>query len=433
MAAAAVDNGASKATEEGGYPKGEASQNFLAKMAEFFPKEQAEVKQLEPGEHHPMALKALPLLKFDSKGKPKIDQESLDAINRLPGPILPIAFVGDGRSGKSFLATRLAGIEDAFPQDDSDVAVTEGIDALILPYHPGHMVLMDCEGGNNALSKSHSIVTVVGALLATSLIFVTDGKASEAAIEALSMMLQERALIKCDGTGSLAAQTLLFVVNQNRLRYQDDTLEKILDAKHDMERVELRELISKAYPEDHRFFFTVPGDHKPDFEEKWEALRDGIHKTMQPLKMGKLWMTGAQMGQMLTKVEEELRTRGKVSLPSLHRHVILDSWLRPTVGQILSSRLDKLLEESGQEHIQSHQVGTVEATCNECKKDNAQGWCDPDTDDFYCTDCWQVFSPKVLKCGFCNSFHPWPCGRVEMVTKHWHCCDCLMQLGIDIE
>merc|ERR1719316_567549 len=127
------------------------------------------------------------------------------------------------------------------------------------------MVIMDCEGGNNALSKSHSIVTVVGALLATTLIFVTDGKASEAAIEALSMMLQERALIKCDGTGSLAAQTLLFVVNQNRLRYQDDALEKILAAKHDEEREELRELISKAYPEDRRMFYTVPSDHKADF------------------------------------------------------------------------------------------------------------------------------------------------------------------------
>merc|ERR1712232_621855 len=122
----------------------------------------AEVKPLDAGEHHPMSLRPLPLLKFESNGKPKLNQESLAALRRLPGPILPIAFVGDGRSGKSFLASRLAELDAAFPQDDSDVAVTEGIDAMILPYHPGHMVVMDCEGGNNALSKSHSIVTVVG-------------------------------------------------------------------------------------------------------------------------------------------------------------------------------------------------------------------------------------------------------------------------------
>lgn len=94
--------------------------------------------------------------------------------------------------------------------------------------HPGHLLVFDCEGGNNAMSKSHSIVTVaraskggtflllcspylnvsqcyfqflshfppipglqVGALFATALIFVTDGKASEAAIEALARMLEE--------------------------------------------------------------------------------------------------------------------------------------------------------------------------------------------------------------------------------------------------
>jgi len=394
----------------------------------------AQVKPLQPGEQHPMALKIIPLLKFEANEKPKVDQASLDAIRRLPGPILPIAFVGDGRSGKSFLASKLAGFDNAFPTDDSDVAVTHGIDAMILPYHPGHIVVLDCEGGNNALSKSHSIVTVVGALLATSLIFVTDGKASESAIEALSMMLQERSLIKCDGTGTMAAQALVFVVNQNRLRYQEDALEQILSAKHDESRVELRELISKAYPENRRFFCTLPGDHKPDFEEKWTALHDTIINSMTPLKMGKLWMTGMHMAQMLSKVEEELRTRGKVSLPSLHRHVILDAWLRPTVGQILSTRLDKLHEECSEEFMLHHKVGKVWAKCADCKKEeDSEGWNDPDTDDFYCIDCWQKFSPKVLKCGFCNNFLPWPLGRVDMATKHWHCLDCCMQLGIEVD
>merc|ERR1712039_1119759 len=102
-----------------------------------------------------------------------------------------------------------------------------------MPEAHGHLVVLDCEGGNNAMSKSHKIVTVVGALICTCLAFVTDGKASESAIEALANMLQERSLIKCDGTGSLQAQTLVFVVNQNRLRYSDDALETILGVEHD--------------------------------------------------------------------------------------------------------------------------------------------------------------------------------------------------------
>merc|ERR1712232_152042 len=159
--------------------------------------------------------------------------------------------------GKSFLASKVVG-EGTFCTDDSDVAVTEGIDCAVLPSHPGHIIVMDCEGGNNALSKSHTIVTVVGALIATALVFVTDGKASEAAVEALAHMLEERSLIKCDGTGSLHAQHPFFVVNQNRLRYSKDGLEKILAADKGEEAKEIRELISKSYPENRRHFFTVP-------------------------------------------------------------------------------------------------------------------------------------------------------------------------------
>ena len=66
------------------------------------------------------------------------------------------------------------------------------MDVVAISSHPGHLLILDCEGGNNAMSLSHEIVTVVGALFATALVFVTDGRASEAAIEALAHMLEER-------------------------------------------------------------------------------------------------------------------------------------------------------------------------------------------------------------------------------------------------
>ncbi|CAE7907626.1 tdrd9, partial [Symbiodinium necroappetens] len=374
-------------------------------------------------------MQSAPLLKFENE-RPKLCEEGLAVLEALPGPVCPIAFVGDGRSGKSFLASKLVGA-GTFREDDSEEAVTEGIDIATMSCHPGHLLILDCEGGNNAMSKSHSIVTVVGALFATALIFVTDGKASEAAVEALGRMLEERALIKCDGTGSLQAQTLLFVVNQNRLRYGEDALEKILAADHGAERKEIRTLISNAYPEHRRQFFTIPVDNKSDFEDKWESFHGAMRNAAVPLKMGKLWMTGSQVVHMLRRVEEELRTRGKVSLPSLHRHVILDGWLKPTVGQVLQSRMDKLLDNFSQEELATQKVGSVDGSCTECQK-SAAGWLDPDVEEFFCEDCWLKFSPKVLKCCFCGNFHPWILGRVEKVTKMWHCNDCLMQLGIEI-
>merc|ERR1712187_202223 len=157
---------------------------------------------------------------------------------------------------------------------------------------------------------------------------------------------------------------------------------------------------------------------KKDFEVRLNKLHDDIREAATPLKMGKLWMTGAQVVQMLKRIELELSKHGKVSLPSLHRRVILDSWLKPTVGQVLSSRMDKLLEGFSEEELATQKVGQVLGTCTECKTE-ANGWLDPDIEDFFCDACWRKFSPKVLKCGFCNGFHPWARGRVEKVTKLW--------------
>merc|ERR1712050_731859 len=94
------------------------------------------------------SLRSLPLLKFEGE-RPLLCEDGLKAIAALPGPVCPIAFVGDGRSGKSFLASKVVGVDNAFETDDSDVAVTEGIDVAIITSHPGHMVIFDCEGGNN--------------------------------------------------------------------------------------------------------------------------------------------------------------------------------------------------------------------------------------------------------------------------------------------
>lgn len=380
---------------------------------------------------------SIPLLKFDeATGRPIMCEEGMEVLARLPGPVCPIAFVGDGRSGKSYLASKIAG-EGVFVQDDSDVAVTEGIDITVLPNHPGHLLIMDCEGGNNAMSNSRAIVTVVGALVATALIFVVDGKASESSIETLAHMLEERSLIKCDGTGSLQKQTLLFVVNQNRLRYDEEALEKILALRNpkEPEKGQLRELITNVYSEERRKFFTIPADDKAGFEEKWTKLQEELVEAAVPLAMGKLWMSGSQVAQMLKRVQAEIMKHGKVSLPSLHRHVILDTWLNPKVGQVLANGLHNLVraQMSEETQIAVSRVGAVKAVCQECHAEDVEGWCDPDIDDFFCVECWKKFSPDVLKCGFCNGFHPWPLGRVEQATKQWHCIDCLLQLGIDVE
>ena len=339
-----------------------------------------------------------------------------------------------------------------------------GIDVVAISSHPGHLLVFDCEGGNNAMSKSHSIVTVarastlhlvcdkkgkagkykqheaawvlepygflavcsrlfeVGALFATALVFVTDGKASEAAIEALARMLedrerlnhtrsrpevpidmqlvqsvmncQERSLIKCDGTGSLqatyiakwaqwalnlhkcvdsffaallGADTSLRCESEQargycivpRWRHSNIVLDSTLFwlqkgqvqsnfrlCKAEIRRrctrknlvrrpwrraegqsmhvhaqyrtvtpvhlssgqdllcplQEVRSLISKAYPENQRHFFTVPVDNKSEFEE---LLRPSFDKFCSTLLL-------LQACSLCHIMSQNVKTRGEV-------------------------------------------------------------------------------------------------------------------------
>lgn len=374
------------------------------------------------------------LLKFDADGeKPIFQQAGLDSLRNLSGPICPVAFVGEGRSGKSFLANKLAG-QEAFQTDDSSEAVTEGIDVFTLPLPAeeggGHLMILDCEGGNNALAKTRAIVNVVAAVVATALVFVADGKASESALEALGVTLRERSAIKVDGTGSLNVQTLFFVVNQNRLRYKEDALNQILATKTDEAGTDLREAINAAYPEERRHFFTVPLDHKPGFEENIGDLHKVLKASAQPVKLGALIMNGEQLAQTLTRIECEIGLNDCVSLSSLHRRVIMDSVLKPTVALLLKEGLDKIGDKVTK--YERARVSSVQGDCQECKAKGVNGWKDPDISEFFCQECWRSFSPKVLKCGFCSGFFPWPKGRVEKVSEMWHCVDCLMKLDINI-
>merc|ERR1712151_223340 len=106
---------------------------------------------------------------------------------------------------------------------------------------------------------------------------------------------------------------------------------------------------------------------------------DAVRDAARPLRMGKLWMTGSQVADMVKQIQELLTKHGRVSLPSLHRHVILDSWLKPTVGQVLSSRMDKLLDGFTEEELRTQKIGAVSGQCKDCAAEGP-GWLDSDVD-----------------------------------------------------
>ena len=68
---------------------------------------------------------------------------------------------------------------------------------------------------------------------------------------------------------------------------------------------------------------------------------------------------------------------------------------------------------------EKHVVGT----CNECDT-VGEGWLDPDIAEFFCTNCWNTFSPDVLRCAACRQFLPWSRGAVSPERRMWECHEC---------
>lgn len=308
------------------------------------------------------------LLKFSpdkSKGEDDnagatLSPDGLDYLRGLEGTICPVIFMGDGRGGKSYLASRLLGGDDKGPffSSDAAVAVTEGIDIYSAPVSQlldglegipppdprgEHILVIDCEGGNNAMAAIHTLVNVFGIIIGTQVVFIAAGMVSEASLQNLGASLAARSLINFEGS-SKADQQLTFVVNKNMLRYEDDALEKLLTTAHDdSARAELRESILGYF--EHRTFIPIPMMGMPEFDNRMTQFRTSILKNRKPLSMGGTTVDGPSLCGLLELVVREIRSSKEVSFPSMHRYVILDGFLLPLANGLIRDaelRLPKL-------------------------------------------------------------------------------------------
>eukprot|EP00439_Symbiodinium_sp_Y106_P064768 s59_g10.t1 len=149
------------------------------------------------------------------------------------GRICPVIFVGDGRAGKSYLASCLVGTEDTFVSSDSAESVTEGIDAVAVPVDGDTLLILDCEGGNNAMAAIRSLVNVFGLLLGSQALLQRKGVWTVVVNGRLCVSLAARSLLRLDESCKLPEQELVFVVNKNTLKYEGSALEKILQQQFD--------------------------------------------------------------------------------------------------------------------------------------------------------------------------------------------------------
>ncbi|CAJ1363437.1 unnamed protein product [Effrenium voratum] len=276
-----------------------------------------------------MALKAQPLLK--RLGRIAVLHAMRLALRESStGQICPIIFVGDGRSGKSYLASCLVGAEDAFTSSDSAESVTEGIDVVAVPV--------------SQLSEAaiRTLVNVFGLLLGSQVAFVANGMATEQALQTLGMSLAARSLVRLEGA-ELPKQELVFVVNKNTLRYEGSALEKILEQKFDDPgRQELRDTVRECFPE--RSFFTVPLMGMPAFKDSLKSLRAHLVDRRKSLHMGGLPVSGRQLAGVMELIVAEVQATQEISLPSMNRYVIFEGFLLPLTNDLVDFAQGQLPE-----------------------------------------------------------------------------------------
>ncbi|CAK0844283.1 unnamed protein product [Prorocentrum cordatum] len=314
-----------------------------------------------------------PLLKFRG-GAPSLEREGLELVGRLRAPLRVAVFVGDGRSGKSHLASEaLLGLDHAdqaaFVSGSSAKPVTQGIDVAAVDHDGGHLLILDCEGGNNALGEIRALVNVIGTLLGTLVVFVTGGAVSEGALQNLGVSLAARELVRRDASCPLHEQGLLVVVNLTRLEYSSSHLEEMLaERPGDAGRSDLRRAIGAAFPR--RGLLAVPAAGQAGYGEALGQLRRGALGGAAPLAVGGAPVDGRQARGLLERAFSEVTSTQQVDLPSMHRYVLFHGFLSPLVERLggeFRSSLPELAGYQAQLELRDPSGPALEAFDRECR------------------------------------------------------------------
>jgi hypothetical protein len=299
---------------------------------------------------HRALLNSQPLLKFehheDGSETSYLDEKGLGLIKSMKGPICPVVFIGDGRCGKSYLASRLVGTHEAFVSSNSCEAVTEGIDIAVAMQTSdcaGQILVMDCEGANNAMAEVRILVNVFAVLGCTQVVFVVNSMLSESGLDTLASTLAARQMLQLDKDEGISTPTkLTVVVNMTTLKYEEGALEKTLSAHATGPRAQVRATIKDMFPERH--FAAVTRQEMPDFEKQVQHYLREVRSTATPLTVSGSPVTPQQLCLMLDVIRDQVCRNHAVNGHSMLRGVILDGCLTPLAKRLLAEASQELPE-----------------------------------------------------------------------------------------
>ncbi|KAJ3098400.1 hypothetical protein HDU97_004028 [Phlyctochytrium planicorne] len=247
-----------------------------------------------------------------------ITPEAETILSQLPAPLYMVAFVGFGRSGKSYTASKLRShivknSDHQFKSQNGNVPCTHGIDMMVFknPEGEGHFVFLDCEGGGNHNQTAIPFVIGLAARLSSRMYVFESGCFTTAGLDTVMQVVnmgRATSITDVDIT-----QALVFVENMS---YNADIpnqklLEDLLsESDGDESTNRMRNLITSRFDvEFAKLPFNVVG-HEELFNEKCGDIADILMMSKKPFIIGNVPVDGTTVIQLVNELVSQIRQGG---------------------------------------------------------------------------------------------------------------------------
>jgi len=260
-------------------------------------------------------------------GKLEVRQEGLAELKKIKkgDKYIIRGFVGEYRSGKSYLASASTGYNDVFESNDSCRAVTEGIDVFVQEYQGVWHVTLDCEGTSDASSTDPARSKVLSSVLlwfAMELVYVVDTKFTDTTWSQLGDMIRLKKIYeKGVPDHERRSQFLTMLVNMNRLQFDRNYLETELHREdpENVTRTEARKLVREKFSPEQRSLRWVP-----DLDKQKEATRsEYLEKVRQEFYAANVESAtgydGDKMGADLRAIILSVEQKGSINAVALEK------------------------------------------------------------------------------------------------------------------
>lgn len=220
---------------------------------------------LQVGQRYKTVLGAAPLIRFSVENKqsrPRLCEEGLWLLKNISAPVYVVAFVGMSRKGKSTTCSALASVAEGkdpidgevptcFPSAAQNKPLTAGADVAAIPNSKdgGCLLIIDCEGCDNALSKnlqSSRILATIAFAFSSHIMYCIGDSFAESFIDDLGSVVATRELIQISHETSFLPKLCVLMMKHDIIAERDE-VEEIFEEKDGCCRNESRRAIQEIY------------------------------------------------------------------------------------------------------------------------------------------------------------------------------------------